>query len=222
MSKHMQRELAHVEKRLIEHCATVEKSVALATQALEERRGDLAHDVIAGDTQIDLEEVAIEEECLKILALHQPVATDLRFVVAALKINNDLERIGDLAANIAKRAISVSSEPVLPDFFDFGLMARKTMAMLRDGVDSLVRMDMELARRVCEVDDEVDSMNSKVFELVQAQIQAEPAKITVLLQYLSVSRQLERIADHATNIAQDVIYMITGDIVRHGAEAVSD
>lgn len=222
MSRHMQRELERVEARLIEHCATVEKSVALAIQAIEERNGDLARAVVEGDTAIDMEEVVIEEECLKILALHQPVANDLRFVVAALKINNDLERIGDLAANIAKRALSLCALPVIPDFFDFGLMAEKAMRMLREGVDSLVRQDVELARKVCLMDDEVDRMNRQVYDSVEQQVESNAEKVKTLLPYLSVSRQIERIADHATNIAQDVIYMITGDIVRHGADEMHD
>ncbi len=220
MSKHMQREIAHLEERLIEHCATVEKSVALATRAIEERSDTLAKEVIAADTRIDLEEVAIEEECLKILALHQPVAIDLRFIVAALKINNDLERIGDLAANIAKRALGVNRAPEVPDFFDFGRMAEKTMAMLRLGVDALVSMDIEKANQACAADDEVDSMNRQAHETVEQRLATDPSNAPALMRYLSVSRQLERIADHATNIAEDVIYMITGDIVRHdGSES---
>lgn len=220
MSKHMQRELAHLEERLLEHCAAVEKNVALATRAIQERDEDLANEVKAADADIDLEEVAIEEECLKVLALHQPVAIDLRFIVAALKINNDLERISDLAANIARRALKINREPALPDFFDFGLMAEKTMAMLRNGVDAMVRMDVDLAHSVCAADDDVDRMNRAMFEIVERRTAEDPSKLPILLHYLSVSRQLERIADHATNIAEDVIYMITGEIVRHeGADA---
>ena len=215
MSKHMQRELAHLEERLIEHCAAVEKNVALAARAIQERDETLANEVIAADAAIDMEEVEIEEECLKLLALHQPVAIDLRFIVAALKINNDLERIGDLASNIAKRALSVNREPALPDFFDFGLMAEKTQAMLRSSVDAMVQMDIDLAHSVCAADDEVDGMNREMFEIVERRTSEDPSKVPILLQYLSVSRQLERIADHATNIAEDVIYMITGEIVRH-------
>ena len=219
MSRHMQRELAHLEERLIEHCAAVEKNVALAARAIQERDEALAKEVMAADAAIDMEEVEIEEECLKVLALHQPVAIDLRFIVAALKINNDLERIGDLASNIAERALRVSREPALPDFFDFGLMAEKTQAMLRNGVDAMVRMDIDLAHKVCAADDEVDGMNREMFEIVERRSADDPSKVPVLLLYLSVSRQLERIADHATNIAEDVVYMITGDIVRHeGAE----
>jgi len=222
MSRHMERELEHLEKRLLEHCAAVEKSVSLAMLAIQERNDEYARAVIDGDAKIDLEEVEIEEDCLKILALNQPVAIDLRFIIAVLKINNDLERIGDLSANIARRALRINKMPVVEDFFDFGLMADKTISMLRQGVDALVHMDLDLARRVCDVDDDVDQMNSEMYSIVERQIAEDSSRVGTFLAYLSVSRQLERIADHATNIAQDVIYMITGDIVRHGADEIRD
>ncbi len=190
--------------------------------SIQDRCDDSARSVIKADQKIDLEDVEIEEDCLNILALHQPVAIDLRFIIAVLKINNDRERIGDLAANIARRALRINQAPAVEEFFDCGLMADKAIAMLRQGVDALVNMDLDGARQVCDVDDEVDLMNSQMYDIVEKQINEDHSRAVVLLLYLSVSSQLERIADHATSIAQDVIYMITGDIVRHGADALRD
>jgi len=175
----------------------------------------LAARVIEQDRQIDRMEIDVEEECLKILALHQPVAIDLRFIVAVLKINNDLERIGDLAANIAQRAAFLSQRDRISIPFDFAGMAAKTQAMLRDALNALVEMDAEVALGVCARDDEVDEIDRQMYSQVEAAILQHPEYIDSLINLLGVSRQLERIADHATNIAEDVIYMIKGEIVRH-------
>jgi phosphate transport system protein len=174
--------------------------------------------VIEKDLEIDHSEVEVEEECLRILALHQPVAIDLRFIVAALKLNNDLERIGDLAVNIAERALFLSrvTPPVIP--FDFNEMAQRTRDMLKQSLDALVNMDIELARRVCAEDDEVDRINREMYVHVKQAIRQHPHHLEALVHLLSVSRHLERIADHTTNIAEDVIYMIEGEIVRHKTE----
>ena len=158
----------------------------------------------------------IEEECLKILALYQPVAVDLRFIVAALKINNDLERIGDLAVNIARKAALLrrrAADAEVP--FDIAGMWEKTQAMLRDSIDAMVNMDARLAAEVCRRDDEVDRLKHEIRAGAEERIRREPAKVGPLLRLLAVSRNLERIADCATNIAEDVIYMSEGRIIRH-------
>jgi phosphate transport system protein len=162
--------------------------------------------------------VYLEEECLKILALHQPVAIDLRFVIAVLKINNDLERIGDLAVNIAERALFLTSQKPVDIPFDFMGMSEKTKIMLKMSLDALVNMDAKMAHDVCALDDGVDAINRRMYQQVQEGILENPEQIGSLIHCLSTSRHLERIADHATNIAEDVIYMVAGEIVRHKAE----
>jgi len=163
-------------------------------------------------------EVDVEEECLKILALYQPVAIDLRFIITALKINNDLERIGDLAVNIAERSEFLARQPEVHVPLDLEKMTEKTQSMLTKSLDALVNMDCDLAHQVCAADDEVDAMNRQMYLTVQDGIRQHPEQLESLIHLLSASRHLERIADHATNIAEDVIYMAEGQIVRHRAE----
>jgi len=218
MPKHLQREIEDIKKRILALSATVETAVRDAARSIEERNVQLAQAVIDQDVQIDEEEVTIEEECLKILALHQPVAIDLRFIVAVLKINNDIERIGDLAVNIAERSVFLSTKPPLGVSFDFTEMAEKAQGMLKKSLDALVNLSPLLADEVCASDDEIDAMNRQMYKDIQQTIIAHPERIAPLVHLLSVSRHLERIADHATNIAEDVIYMIEGKIVRHKAE----
>jgi len=198
--------------------ADVEENVHKAVQSLRKRDSSLAEEIIAADYYIDRREVGLEEECLKILALHQPVAIDLRFVIAVLKINNDLERIGDLAVNIAEQAVFLTSEPPIDIPFDFAGMSDKTKIMLKNSLDALVNMDPKLARAVCAADDEVDAINRKMYGQVQDGIRKKIEQMESLIHYLGVARHLERIADHATNIAEDVIYMVDGEIVRHKTE----
>jgi phosphate transport system protein len=218
MPKHLQREVENLKKKILNLGARVETAVHDAISSIEERDAALAQKIIEDDIQIDDFEVEVEEECLKILALHQPVAIDLRFIVAILKINNDLERIGDLAVNIAERSAYLASQPPVRASFDFSNMSKKTEAMLNKSLDALVNMSSELAHEVCADDDEVDGMNRRMYLEIQESIQKHPEQMSSLIHLLSVSRHLERIADHATNIAEDVIYMIDGKIVRHQTE----
>jgi phosphate transport system protein len=218
MRLHFQRDLDAVKKRVFLLAGLVENSVRDAVYAVERRDADLAREVIAGDARIDDAEVAIEEECLKVLALHQPVAGDLRFLVAIIKITNDLERIGDYAVNIAERAAYLAWREPVRIQFDFNRMADRVQAMFRRSLDALVNMNESDAEIVCAVDDEVDAMNREMYELVKRMGAADPRHLDALLHHLSISRHLERIADHAVNIAVDVIYMISGTIVRHHAE----
>ena len=218
MSRHLEREIKNLKKHILHLAAVVEESLQRAVKALLERDQALARGVIETDPAIDEMEVGIEEECLKVLALHQPVAIDLRFIVAVLKINSDLERIGDLAVNVAERAVFLASREPVAVPFDFAGMARKAQSMLRKSLDALVSLDIEVAHDVRTADDEVDAMNRQMYRQVQEGIREHPDRLESLIQLLSASRHLERVADHATNIAEDVIYMVAGEIVRHKAE----
>ena len=218
MPKHLQREIENLKKKLLALGAIVETSVRDAALSIGKRDAEQAQKIIDDDIHIDNTEVEIEEECLKILALHQPVAIDLRFIVAVLKINNDLERIGDLAVNIAERAVFLAGQPKVNLPIDLVDMAHKAQSMLKNSLDALINHDSSLAHKVCISDDVVDQMNRLMFIKVQESILNNPQHITSLIHLLSVSRHLERIADHATNIAEDVIYMVEGQIIRHKIE----
>lgn len=221
MSRHLHREVAKIRSRILALGSVVEDTVRRAVDSVERRDGDLAARIIEEDYNIDMEEVAIEEECLKVLALYQPVAVDLRYLAALLKINNDLERIGDLAVNIAERTSFLASREVQSIPFDFLGMAEKARAMLRHSLDALVAMDARLAHQVRQADDEVDALDARMHEIVKASLRSRPEEADYLIHMLLVSRHLERIADHATNIAEDVIYMVEGEIVRHVPEDFS-
>lgn len=216
MSTHLRREIERLKRQLLNLSAVVESSVQKAVRSISERDDKLARQVMDADNEIDQMEVDVEEDCLKILALHQPVATDLRFIIAVLKINNDLERIGDLSVNIAERAIYLANKEKVEIPFDFPKMSALTQSMLHRSLDALVNMDRALANAVCAADDELDKINRDMYTKVKNGIRNNPEQIDSLINLLAVSRQLERIGDHCTNIAEDVIYMIEGTIVRHG------
>lgn len=218
MAKHLQREIENLKKKLLSLGAIVETSVRDATLSIEKRDLNLAQKIIRDDINIDQKEVEIEEECLKALALYQPVAIDLRFIVAVLKINNDLERIGDLAVNVAERAIYLATHPKVNIASDLLDMAQSAQSMLKESLDALINHDSELAHKVCASDDIVDDMNRQMYLKVQDAIVKNPEQISTLIHLLSASRHLERIADHTTNIAEDVIYMVEGQIIRHKTE----
>ncbi len=223
MIRHLQREIEAAKTKLLGQCAMVEKQVTLAARCVTEQDDGMAQSVIQEDATIDRMEVEIEEECLKILALYQPVAIDLRVVVAILKINNDLERIGDLAVNIAERAgILAACPPALLERFDFDAMTAKVRSMLKEAVDAFVAGSNAAAQQVCAADDEVDGLCRRMQQETAASVARQPEGVAVAMHLLSVARDLERIADHATNIAEDVIYIITGAIVRHHLRAEDD
>jgi phosphate transport system protein len=215
MYGHMEREIGTLKKSILALAAVVEESVKQAVIALQTCDTAMARKIVEGDLAINHKEVELEEECLKILALHQPVAADLRFIVAVLKINNDLERIGDLAANIADRVIDLKHCTPYEMPFDLGKMANKADLMLGKSLDALIKFDFHLANEAIELDDEVDQMHKESFAMVKEKIRQNPEQLDHLISYLSISRYLERIADLATNIAEDVVYLITGKIVRH-------
>ncbi|MBN1520995.1 MAG: phosphate signaling complex protein PhoU [Candidatus Aureabacteria bacterium] len=215
MAVHLQREIKRLKELIFNLISRVENNVKLSVKSLKDRDKKLAQQIIDSDVEIDRMEVDVEEECLKILALHQPVAIDLRLIIAFMKINNDLERIGDLAANIAERAIFLSSQVEPSMLIDFTDMAGKAQIMLRKSLDALVNFDLKEARLVCSLDDEVDQMYREILRNIKEEIEKNPSYSEIYIQLLSVARQLERIADHATNISEDTIYMVEGHIVRH-------
>ena len=215
MPRHLQRDLDNLSKELLTMGAMVEDATNKAVLALSQRRTDLAQEVVLGDDAINEKENRIEEECLKVLALYQPVATDLRFIVTAMKVNNDLERIGDLAVNIAERANWLAELDPIPLPESLNKLVSNVQAMVRDSLNSLVNMDSQLARNVCDVDDEVDDINRRMFTEMQDLMKKDPSMVERAISTLSVSRHLERIADLATNIAEDVIFLVEGEIVRH-------
>ena len=212
----MQQELDDLKKMLLALSAEVEGRVKQAVQALLTGDRKLAETVKCGDAQIDNMEIELEEECLKVLALHQPVATDLRFIVSILKINNDLERVADFAVNIAERAIDLSGVIKIDCPYDIARMAELVEQMLKMALDSLVEKDTDLARKTINLDDEVDDLHKGNFAKVKEAIRNDPTYLDGLVYYLSISRYLERMGDLATNIAEDVVYQVDGEIIRHG------
>jgi len=201
--------------------SSVEQTVESSIRALFDRDAELARNLMASDTRIDLEENQIEEDCLKILALHQPVAVDLRRVAATLKINTDLERMADLAVNIAERTLALIEGPEVPVPATFRHMTDLTNTMVRDSLDAFVNMDDELAKRVCRMDDEVDRYNDEIIAQVTDFMKQSPENVEYGLHLFSAARHLERVADHATNISEDVVYLIEGKIIRHHPEALT-
>jgi phosphate transport system protein len=211
----LNREIDRLKQRFLLLGGRVETSLRQALQAVRERDTDLARRVIETDDEIDQLEVELEEECLKILALHQPVAIDLRFIVAILKINNDLERVGDLAANIAEHALFLAERPPLAFPFDFEGMAGRVQAMVRLSLDALVSQSAAKAQEVRLADDEVDRLHHDAYGSVERLIREHPDRLDCAINLIGLSRRLERVADQATNIAEDVIYLAEGEIVRH-------
>jgi phosphate transport system protein len=217
----LRRKIEKLNSQLLTLGAQVEESVHLAVKAIDRRDAQMAAKVIDGDLEIDRKEVDLEEECLEILALHQPVAIDLRHIIAVLKINKDLERAGDLAVNIAETAIDISGRLKLTVPKDYFVMALQTQSMLKKSLDAFVNMSVEAAYEVLAEDDEVDHKKHTLHKQFEGRLLEEPGLIQPLIHLFLVSRHLERIADLATNIAEEVIYMVTGEIIRHGRKTLS-
>jgi phosphate transport system protein len=215
LSKHLQRDLDRLKRELLTMGGMIEEAVDLAISAVVDRRADLAQQVNAGDDKIDAKELEVEDECLKMLALHQPVASDLRFIITVLKVNSDLERMGDLAKNIAERALDLVKQPPIEGAQDFRRMAERVRRMVHECIDALVQRDVDLARKVCLDDREVDEENKRRFAQMQDVMRKDPATVERAVHLLSVSRHLERIADHATNVAEDVVFLVDGEVIRH-------
>ena len=220
MSKHLQRDLEYLQRDLLDLAASVEEAIHASIRALQERDAAIAQDVIDGDTEIDQEENHVEEECLKMLALHQPVAVDLRRIAAALKINTELERMADLAEDIAERAAHLARLPAIHVPSGLQEMTDLTTTMVRQSLDAFVNLDAQQARRVCRLDDSVDRLNDEIIHEIIGLMRQLPEMVEPGLSMFSATRHLERIADHATNIAEDVVYLVEGVIIRHHPEAV--
>jgi phosphate transport system protein len=216
---HLQQELNQLKSEMLRMAGLVERAISNAIEALVKRDTPLAEKTIREDAQINNLELDIDERCLQLLALHQPMAADLRFITSAMRINIELERIGDLAVNIAERVVSLNQEPQLKPYIDIPEMAEITQNMLRDVLNAFVSGDVALARSVCERDDRVDGLNNQVFRELLTYMMADPKTITRAVHLLIVSRHLERIADHATNIAEGVIFMAKALVIKHHADA---
>lgn len=218
MERHFDEELKELTKQLLKMSALVEVTISHSIKALVERKADLAEEVIRTDEAIDILEIEIDELCLRLLALYQPAAIDLRLITAIMKINSDLERISDQAVNIAERTQEIIKQPLLKPLIDIPRMAALAQKMVKDAIDALVNKDEALARDICKRDDEVDNLNDQVFrELLTYMIQ-DSKTITIAVELILVGRHLERIADHATNIAEDVIYFVKGKTIKHHIE----
>lgn len=218
MPKHMQHDIDKLKAKIIAMGEAVEDRVYQATLSVINRDPAKANAVIKGDREIDDMEVDIEEDCLKILALYQPVAIDLRFIVAALKINSDLERIGDLAVNIAERGLFLAAQDKFEIPFDLSAMVNLAEKMVTESIDSLINHDVRLAHQIRAADDNMDAMNREMYTKLKGMLTTDTEHVNNLLHVLSVGRHLERIADHATNIAEDVIYLVDAQIIRHTPE----
>ena len=222
--KHLLRDLDNLKREMLGVGGMVEEALAKSARALTHRDAALAREVIEGDSRIDSKEVQIEEECLKILALHHPVATDLRLIITVLKVNNDLERMGDLAVNIAERAtyLAQDSTGLVPIPNEMDTMVVEVRAMVRDSLDAVVEANKTLAQEVRQRDDIVDDLNRTMFVDLRELMHNQHEAVDSATDILSASRNLERIADLATNIAEDVIFMVEGEVVRHRKVRDSD
>ena len=216
MAGNLQKEIEKIKKEILSLGAMVEDRFKKAVNAVRTNDTLLARDIISSDIEIDELEVEEEEECLKILALYQPVAIDLRFLIAVVKINNDLERVADLAANIAQRIKTVSGSTSNPFCYDYSSMAEKTGLMLKMSLDALVGMDSDMADQVIRMDKDVNAMRNRAYEAMKTAIIKAPDLVGQTINRYLISRHLERIGDHATNIAEEVIHLVDGKIVRHG------
>ena len=222
MSLHLQRDLDELKRDVLHLGSLVETALGNASFVLRDRRVKLAQAVYAGESVINEKEVQIEESCLKILALHQPVAIDLRFIVVVLKVNNDLERIGDLAENLTARAVYLAEREPMPEpMAIINGMFVTIRSMLKDSLDSLVKLDVDLARKVIEQDDGVDQINRQMYDDFRQMMARDASMIEQATSWLSCSRYLERIADLATNISEDVVFMVEGEVVRHQTQEAS-
>jgi phosphate transport system protein len=213
--RHFDEELNALKGKILTMGGLVEEQIAGALRALTERDPDLATRIIENDHRVNTLDVEIDEECLRLLALHQPAAGDLRFVTTAMKISTELERMSDLAENIAERAIELNEEPQLKPYIDIPRMANWTMRMVKESLDAFVNRDAVLARKVCADDDFVDELTEQLFRELLSFMLENPQTITRAIRLTFIGKYIERIADHATNVAELVVYLVEGKIIRH-------
>lgn len=220
--RHFHEELARLKTQLLTMSGLAEELVDQAMQALRARDADLARTVIQRDNDLDAMEVAVDDMCIHLLALQQPMARDLRLITMAMKISNDLERVGDHAVNIAEAVGHLAEQPIHLEFAEIDEMGRLATEMLSDALDTFVRADPEGAREVCRRDDRVDGLHNSLFRILLTHMMEDPRRIGASMSLFLVSRNLERIADLATNIAEDVVFLVEGRNIKHGAGLVSD
>jgi len=218
MERHFDEELKELKEKLLRMASLAEEAIARSIKALVERDEALCREVIKADHVIDDLEVEVDEVCLRLMALRQPIAKDLRFITSALKINSDLERIGDLSVNIAEATIYMLDKPPLKPLIDIPRMAQLAQAMVKDSLDAFVNLDADLARDVCRRDDAVDDLNNQIFRELLTYMMEDPKAVTRAVDLILIGRNLERIADHATNISEDVVYMVKGKNIKHHAD----
>lgn len=215
MERYFDQRLGALRKNLIHMASIVETAIANAVKSLIERDSELAHLVVHNDEQVDALELEIDKQCIDLLALQQPLAIDLRFITSAIKITNNLERMGDLSSNIAERVIPLNQEPQLKPLIDIPRMATITQTMVKDSIDAFVNRDTELARLVYERDSTVDALNDQIFRELLTYMMQDPVNITRAVHLMLISRHLERIADHSTNIAEEVVYIVKAKVIKH-------
>lgn len=216
--KGYEEDLRRLKEAILTMGGLIEEMVARSMKALVERNSELAREVIGQDAQGNQLEMAIDDLCLQLLALRQPAASDLRFIAVGLRISKDLERMGDLAVNISEQALELNCEPAAAPYLELPEMATKAQRMVKQALDAFVKRDAVLAKRVCEVDDEVDTLNDHTFNGLMERMKKDSAAVTSGTRLILVARHLERLADHATNIAEEVIFMLQGRDIRHGGK----
>jgi len=212
---HYHREIKDMQAAILRLGAMVERNISLALEALKQRHSELAKQVIEGDKDIDQFEIEVEEECIRLIALHQPVAKDLRIITTGIMIVHELERMGDLGVNIAERTLELAAEPHLKPLIDIPAMADHAQEMLRRSLDAYLKEDVALALEVCASDDALDTLNSRVFSELITYMVADPRTIDRATRLILIARYLERLGDHATNIAEMVVFMVEGRNIRH-------
>ena len=215
MARHFHEELDGLKQTLLMMGALVEDQIRRAMQSLVDRDDVLAQEVIDRDREVNAYDVEVDEKCVELLALNQPTAGDLRFITTAMKIVTDLERIGDQAVNIAQRTVELNREPQLKPYIDLPRMSEQAQRMVKDSLDAFVMRDTELARRVCAADDPVDALKEQIFRELLTFMMEDPKTIPRAIRLIFISRSLERVADHATNIAEMVVYLVESKMVRH-------
>ncbi|MCX6564832.1 MAG: phosphate signaling complex protein PhoU [Candidatus Aminicenantes bacterium] len=218
MERVFDEELQFLREKLLRMAVSVEDALSLAIEALKDQKEEPARKVLKNEDNINLLDIEVDEICMRLLALRQPMAGDLRFITSAMKISNDLERMGDLAVNVAELALELARLPLLKPLIDIPRMARMAQAMVRDSINAFINRDEALARDVCIRDDEVDALDDQILRELLTFMMEDPHTVRRAVALILVSRNLERLADHATNIGEDVIYMVKGKTIKHHIE----
>lgn len=218
MERQFDEELKILREKLMKMASLAEESIVLAVKGLKDRNENLTQKVFEGEEELNILDIEIDQHCMKLLALKQPMAVDLRFITSAMKIEVELERIGDLSVNIAERTLELIKLPPLKPLIDIPRMATLAQKMVKDSIDAFINHDDALARNVCERDDEVDDLNDQIFRELLTYMMEDPKTIKKAVDLILIGRHLERIADHATNISEDVIYFVKGKTIKHHYE----